>query len=213
MSIPFVFVHGWASNSTIWQGVIEHLKGAPCHTIDLGFIKGGMTSWEDLTKPAIYVGHSLGALWLLHQWQRRKERPNPEGFIAVSGFGNFMNFTEQRTIKLMQRGLLKNPEAQISHFWRQAGLKATPVPDTLNKEQLSEGLDWLQNWDVGSTKTKLNCPTFIIASQVDKIVPPAASEAEWQGHTITWHPAAPHMLPATNPAWLAETILKFKAQI
>ena len=205
MKPSLIFVHGWASNSTIWAPVINALPDHNCHTIDLGFISGGTTNWDTLQTPAIYIGHSLGVLWLL------KNAPNAKAMISIAGFANFTNFTDPRTLKVMQRGLSKNPEAQISHFWRQAGYAEKTDPQALEPDRLSEGLTWLETWDATAEKSGLTCPKFILASKADKIVPPEATEEQWPGKRIHWHDTAPHMLPLNAPEWTATKINDFIA--
>ena len=203
MTSPLIFVHGWASNSTIWDPLIKALPDHDCHTIDLGFIKGGTTTWDSLQTPAIYIGHSLGVLWLL------KNTPNAKAFISIAGFANFTSFTDPRTLKVMQRGLSKNPETQITHFWRQAGYVRQTEPEALQADHLSEGLTWLETWDATAEKGGLICPKLILASKADKIVPQKASEQQWQAGAIHWHKTAPHMLPHIEPDWLAWQINEF----
>ena len=203
MTFPLIFVHGWASNSTIWAPLIEALPDHDCHTIDLGFIKGGTTTWDSLQTPAIYIGHSLGVQWLL------KNTPNAKALISIAGFANFTSFTDPRTLKVMQRGLSKNPTAQTANFWRQAGDARQTDPEALQADRLSEGLTWLETWDETTEKEELTCPKLILASKADKIVPPKATEQQWQGETIHWHKTAPHMLPHIEPEWLAKQIKEF----
>ena len=66
MNIPLVFVHGWGLNSTMWNPLISELKSYDCHTIDLGFLDGGQTSWQEWGKACHCTSAILlGSLWLL----------------------------------------------------------------------------------------------------------------------------------------------------
>lgn len=211
MTQPLVFIHGWSFNSTMWRPVIEKLEGAfACHTIDHGFLEGGTTDWEDVSRPAVYVCHSLGLLWLLAEWQRAKCPPQPRALIAVAAFSNFMAFTKPDNLMKTRAGIEVNARGQLIHFWRQTGaglwLKK-PLPNT---PRLLEGLDWLRDRDMTEAKEQITCPITVIAAKEDNIVPKAATEAEWQTHPharpIIWHETAPHALPLTEPDWLAEKI-------
>ncbi len=208
---PLVFIHGWGMNSTIWRDVIAELNDYTCHTIDLGFIKGGETNWHDLEKPAVYIGHSLGALWALKQPALK-----PAAFISVSGFTSFTSFTPRAAIEKMQRGLELKPETQMKTFWKRAGYQypgESDQPGNIEKEllipSLDQGLGWLKDWDGRDEFTKRNYPTCIIASRNDRIVPEQATNEQWPEQHIFWHETASHSLPQQEPAWLANQIKSF----
>ncbi len=207
MSIPLVFVHGWGLNSTMWDPMISALATHDCHTIDLGFIAGGKTNWQEWSEPAIYIGHSLGSLWVLKFLQ---EKPlNLTGFVAIAGFSDFTQCADQKTLQLMQRGIEKKPVAQLSHFWRQAGVPGKPEADKLNQSRLLEGLNWLAKWQLSSNGPNLTCSKCILASKKDKIVPSQVTETQWQPDQIIWHETAPHTLPMIEPHWCAKNLQEF----
>ncbi len=209
MSVPLVFVHGWSLNSTMWDPVISLMDGYECRTIDLGFIDGGKTTWEDLSAPAVYIGHSFGLLWLLKQWQGLEERSMPTALVSIAGFSNFRKFADHRALTRMQLGLKKNPVAQINHFWRQAGVEGKAEASSLNEDVLARGLDWLACWDGSALVPDLTCPKLILASRTDKIVPVSAMEDQWGQEDIVWHESAPHMIPTSEAAWTADELKKF----
>lgn len=213
MSPKLVFIHGWSFNSTMWDPLISKLSGFDCHTIDLGFIAGGKTTWPDVREPAIYIGHSLGVLWLLNEWQQSDKSPKPEAIISIAGFTNFTKFTDRRVLAFMQRGLKKQPEAQLNQFWQQAGVEQTSLDELSQKQfdqqQLSQGLAWLATLDGAEQFKNLTCPKLILASKADKIVPPEGSAGQWPDETIIWHDTTPHILPLADPDWLAIKIEDF----
>ncbi len=207
MNTPLVFVHGWGLNSTMWDPLISELKTDDCHTIDLGFIDGGQTSWQEWEAPAIYIGHSLGSLWVL---KALHDKPiNVKGFVSIAGFSDFTQCADERSLQMMQRGIEKKPAAQLTHFWRQAGVPGKPEADMLNQEGLQEGLAWLSTWNEAEKVSVLNCAKCILASKADKIVPKHATENQWQQEHITWHETAPHALPLVEPEWCAKKIHAF----
>lgn len=213
MSFKLVFVHGWGFNSHFWQPLISELAEHDCKTIDLGFIKGGETSWSNTNHPAIYVGHSLGVLWLLEQWKNSQETPAPHALISIAGFTNFSKFTNNKTLKLMHQGLAKNPAIQLNHFWRTAGEKTKCTPRAINQQQLDKGLSWLQNWNGTAKAAELTCPKLILATKADKIVPAPATQQQWPGQEIIWHQTASHIMPATDPTWTAKQIIQFLSRL
>lgn len=207
-SLEFVFIHGWGMDGGVFDDLSRALNAEPMKTIDLGFIKGGETSSHDTSSPAIYITHSLGTLWLLREW-RLKGMPSSGALISLNGFSCFTEFTDPRQLKLMQRGLAKNPAAQMADFWRRAGDGFEREAGDLNPQRLSEGLSWLSEWDETETLKSLTCPVLALGSTEDSIVPIADFKATWQSHSFTIHETASHMLPLEEPDWCAENILKF----
>ncbi len=210
MKPPIVFIHGWGFNSQLWQPVRERLEGRKTGTIDLGFIKGGETSWHDYETPAIYVGHSLGVLWLLHECQQGKVKPALKALISIAGFSNFMAFTRPETLAQMEEGLIKNPSGQLNHFWRAAGAKGWLDQPEANIDRLKEGLAWLESWDMSAVSKTIDAPIYSIAAKEDRIVPAEATRNEWQSSPrhfpVIWHETAPHTLPLSHPDWLAKQL-------
>lgn len=199
--MQLIFIHGWGTNSTIWQNTINHLNDHECVTIDLGFIKGGYNQTWDSTQPTILIGHSLGALWSLKQGQIK-----PEAFISIGGFTNFLSFTPIETIKKMQEGISSKPAAQMASFWRNAGCKNFAPASDLNKIALHEGLNCLAEWRGEEELKKLKCPKLILATKADKIVPKEATQSQWPDEAITWHETAPHCIQLTEAEWVASQI-------
>jgi len=212
MSVPLVFVHGWGLNSTMWDQVISLMDGYECETIDLGFIEGGKTTWEDLSAPAVYVGHSFGLLWLLEQWQGLEEEVAPKAMVSIAGFSSFRQFADHRSLTRMQMGVIKNPAAQVNHFWRQIGMKGKVEADCINQDALANGLDWLACWDGSALVPKLACPKLILASRTDKIVPTSAMEDQWASEQIIWHESAPHMIPTSEAVWVTHELKRFLSE-
>ncbi|GJM01732.1 MAG: hypothetical protein DHS20C08_02330 [Rhodomicrobium sp.] len=208
VELDFVFIHGWGMDGQIFNRLSRSLKAEAPKTIELGFIKGGKTNWNYPARPAIYITHSLGTLWLLREWRLRGV-PSLGALISLNGFSCFTEFTDPRQLKLMQRGLAKNPAAQMSDFWRRAGGGFHRDAGGLNAERLSEGLTWLAEWDETKTLASLKCPVLALGSAMDAIVPVENFKATWQDHNTAIHETASHMLPLEAPEWCRDEILKF----
>lgn len=210
MTLPLVFIHGWSFNSTFWHPLIDELPGLNCHTIDLGFVAGGVSDWPDVNKKAIYVGHSLGLLWLLAKWQAKGNAPDGASLISIAGFSDFMAFTPKAGLEKTREGLAVNPRAQLLHFWGRTGARGWLKNPVTNLQNLMTGLDWLETWNLNNFKEELDCPVHVIAARQDNIVPETATIAEWENQVrnrpIIWHEDAPHAIPLSHPKWLADAI-------
>lgn len=202
--VPLVFVHGWGLNSTLWQPIIKGLSNYKSETIDLGFVKGGNTTWHDLTKPVHYIGHSLGVLWILNNPQL-----NIKSLISINGFDCFYKFTPTEIFQQMQQGLEKDAKRQMAHFWRLAGCKNFANAEQLKSEQLKQGLEWLATIDATDQLNKCSVPVKALASLKDKIVPEKAAAECWGKRDLVWHQSASHCLPIDDPAWCAQEIRQF----
>lgn len=210
-SPDFVFIHGWGMDQGVFKDLAAELAFDENHFIDLGFIRCGETNWPDVTRPAVYITHSLGTLWLLRQWRLSGGAPKEAALIALNGFTCFTDFTDPRRLRLMQRGLANNPAAQMADFWRRAGGGFKRSESDLEIETLHKGLDWLREWDEQEALNGLNLPVLALLSAMDQIVPLEAAARQWQGRTQRIHPTASHMLPLEQPEWCAAEIKAFLA--
>lgn len=199
----FVLVHGWGFHAGIWTDFVAHLGDAEVTLVDLGFVTGGPKGQEQWPEDAIAVGHSLGALWLLKQ-----ERPF-RALVSVQGFDCFSRYVDPSRIKALQRGLERDPGGTLQAFWRSCGAAGFALPEALNVPRLTEGLDWLMQWDASKAKQRLEIPMLALATRDDPIVPPAMTEAIWNDLGVTWSEDGGHVLPMRHPRWCARHILEF----
>ncbi len=65
------------------------------------------------------------------------------------------------------------------------------------------------HWDAEDAKADLQCPVLALAARDDAVVPPAMTEAVWQGQNILWSPDGGHVLPMRHSAWCARNVLEF----
>ena len=199
-----VFVHGWGFHAGIWTDVVGHLGDAQVTLVDLGFVAGGPKGSMEWPEDAIAVGHSTGVLWLLKEGGGRFK-----ALVSIQGFDRFCPHVPQSRVAALKRGLERDPAGTMQAFWRSCGAPGFALPEALNAGRLDEGLDWLMHWDAGEAKEKLDCPMLALAARDDPIVPPAMTEAIWQGTDIVWSPDGGHVLPLRHPRWCAHHVLEF----
>ncbi|KAA0677373.1 alpha/beta fold hydrolase [Roseomonas genomospecies 6] len=169
--------------------------------------RGTQTPWPR-SRPIVAVGHSFGALWLLH------ERPFAwDGLVLVNGFPRFTEgdafapATPRRVLDRMIARFDAAPEAVAADFLRRCGCEAPP-PEGLQPARLGEALRALRDWDA---RAALTGPALALAGAQDPIVPPAMTEQAFRGIDTVWHPDGGHLLPLTAPDWCAERIAAFAA--
>jgi pimeloyl-[acyl-carrier protein] methyl ester esterase len=200
----FVIVHGWGFHAGLWADMAAHLGEAEITLVDLGFLAGGPKGSEDWPPDAIAIGHSLGALWLLKRGGGRFK-----ALVSIQGFDRFCPYVAPSRVAALKRGLANDPGGAMQAFWRSCGAPGFALPEALNVARLDEGLDWLMHWDAQAAKGDLECPVLALAARDDPIVPPAMSEAIWQGAGIVWSPDGGHVLPLKRPRWCARHVLEF----
>ena len=205
--VDFIFVHGWGMDSGIWEEVAAGFPDARKHYVDLGFI--GNKSCESVPdfKAPIYVTHSLGTAWALkHHGQ------DMQALIAINGFVCFQNFADERTLKTMQRRIQRSPEIQMEEFWRSCGFKNN-LDQSLNKDRLHQGLEWLKDWDVSNILASLDIPVLSLSGGHDAILPLAQMKQEWVAHDIKIVEEGGHILPLSHASWCIEQIEGFVSEL
>jgi pimeloyl-[acyl-carrier protein] methyl ester esterase len=200
----FVLVHGWGFHAGIWADFLANLGDAEARLVDLGFLSGGPRSVEDWPPDSIAVGHSLGLLWLLERGGRRFR-----ALVSIQGFDCFSCHVVPTRLAALKRGIERDSAATMHAFWRSCGAAGFALPDALNVDRLSEGLDWLSHWDARKLNADLTCPKLALAARDDPIVPAAMTEAVWQDMPVVWSPDGGHVLPLRHPRWCARQVLEF----
>ncbi len=187
-----VFVHGWGLAPDFWEPLVAHFPDADITYVDLGF-----HGTPDLNTPddkALYIAHSLGTLWALEHCADKMS-----ALVAINGFTCFSDFTDPRILQAMQKGLARNPEAQMQQFFKAADLKAST--DNLDTVRLQEGLNWLIHKDMHHA---LTMPHLALLGAQDPIAPSKALQEQWD--TIKTCKNGGHALPQTHPEWCTNTI-------
>lgn len=199
----FCFIHGWAFNSKFWANLLESLDTQAPELIDLGFTHNTTHSIrQNCPAPDFLLTHSLGALWALEN----NIRPQ-KGLVIINGFHSFPSFASPETLEAMRQGLKTNLRAQVRAFWRQAGAEFDSAAfQSLNTDALTEGLDWLEKWDVKEALTQLECPVLVLAGGQDLICPLETMQDHWKGYDMLVNKDAGHSLPQSHPEWCQQMI-------
>ena len=209
----YVLVHGWGFGPGVWNAVRDALPDGESVAVDLGFYGPPSLPHIPAGRPpagrsVVAVGHSIGAMWLLH------EQPFAwDGLVLVNGFPRFTEgdgfapATPRRVLDRMIARFDAAPQAVTTDFLRRCGCEAPP-PDGLEPARLGEALRALRDWDA---REALTGPALALAGARDPIVPPAMTEQALSGFDTAWHPEGGHLLPLTAPDWCAERIAAFAA--
>jgi len=199
-----LFVHGWGYDASFWDPLRARLADIPSSALDLGYF--GAPNMTIPTDVRFLVGHSLGYLWLARQ---EKLRHLP--LLGINAFPRFLEARDYkpavapRLVERMRRHLEMDPSGVLSEFWQRAG---APGPNRAPKpEALTSGLDDLAIWDERENLAARGNPTYLIAGEVDAIVPPAMTNMAFKDFGIDWLPGG-HALPWTHPADV-ETLIGF----
>lgn len=203
--MKLIFAHGWGFDSEFWDIVIDALslpQGAQTLKLDFGYT--GNPADIDLHdhKDAIYIGHSLGCLWLL------KHMIKPKAFIAINGFDCFFRYTPALHIKKMQRNLDRNINSQMRGFYDACGVKSHSLRAERhwNYDALKMGLDWLETWDQNTERQALTCPVKSLCAKDDTIISSETSADIWTSESLITSDTGGHVLPLTRPDWCAKHI-------
>lgn len=198
MSRPLVFVHGWAFGPQFWMPLLRELGVRHAITLDLGFF--GPEDLDLPDEPFVAVGHSLGLLWLL--------RHAPDRLVALVSLGGFGRFdVPAGPTRAMRRGLSRDPAQVIKAFHQACALPPGLALDeaTLAKarpDHLSQGLDWLLQWDERPALEAFSRPLLALAAADDAIVPPDLSRASFPNNLVMLDSGG-HVFPGSRPAQCA----------
>ena len=202
MTKTIVFVHGWALGPDFWDPIALRVTGFSVQRADLGF-RGTLA--KPLVERPFVIAHSLGLMWALDHL------PRPwDGLIAVNSFTRFSrldNFpgVEPRLVGRMKSKLDQDPTGVAADFLRRCGIE-NPKTDGLDKQMLTQGLDWLAEGDQRRDFEKLDCPILAVAGSNDPIVTLDHSRASFPQHRLTVSDGGGHLLPMTHADWLASRI-------
>ncbi|MFK7838698.1 MAG: alpha/beta fold hydrolase [Bdellovibrionales bacterium] len=189
------YIHGWGSGPEIWQDVINELPEFTHKTLNLGFT--GKEANIEFTN-AIYVTHSMGTMVALKNAYKQIN-----ALIAINGFSHFMPFTKPQTLDRMLENLKQTPEQQMQDFWQTTNL---PANQTINQNQLKQGLGWLKNWDTTNELESLTCPILSIYGDTDPILNKQRMNKHWDGYTTHIIKNAGHNIPLSHASFCANKI-------
>lgn len=208
----FVFCHGFAFDKHYWDKLSDYFKGYECYYWDLGyFSKNEHPLPSNHHLKVIGVGHSLGFRKLL---KRQDE------FDALIGLQSFLNFGNNQKIRAKQIAGFKkvredfrdNPKNTIMNFYEscQVDYLQSKVED-MSWQVLEQDLDQLEK-ELDPPK----CPTLIIGSKQDEIVPPELIKDNFEHYknvkTII-QDIGSHNLGYAEPKFVFDTIISFVKDI
>lgn len=179
MKPVLLFVHGWALDRTLWDGVLAALgEGAQGALVrDAGYYRTPFADQgTEAASPILGVGQSLGALELL------AEPPaGLVGVVALDGFARFgkaADFPEGVAARVLERMKARLAEGALAEFMERAGgdLPAGE-PDA---PRLIEGLDRLYALDGRGCRL----PVWRLHADHDPIAALAMADASFAGMDV-----------------------------
>lgn len=207
MTPRFLFVHGWAMDGTLWDGVRAEL-GTPADSVrELGYFGASAAASPATGAPVIGVGHSLGLLRLLGE--------PPTGLVGLAAINGFTRFTlsadhpagvPARLLHRMLRRLEQDADATATAFRTRCGL-AGPLPAPAVPAALRHGLELLRDGDGRDALRHLGVPVLALSGDRDEVVPPALSAACFGA--VRWVEEGGHLLPLTHAGRCAQALREF----
>jgi pimeloyl-[acyl-carrier protein] methyl ester esterase len=185
------FIHGWASNSTVWPRAfikpttyLYHSECFPEYShLDAAFCQ----AWSEQAVPMTVIGWSLGGMLALQLAAAYPERIGK--LILIGSTAKFVNSGDYECglslslVKNLARKLAKNPQQTQLDFYKlmfsaneQKVLEnfiSMIAPSMLNihPDSLRMGLDYLVKTDLRSLLPSIKIPSLIIHGTKDAICP------------------------------------------
>jgi pimeloyl-[acyl-carrier protein] methyl ester esterase len=205
--ITCVFVHGWAMNGAVWQACFDLLPNwmdvvqvdLPGHGTMAEVKSESINDYVQalaglVSRPAIWVGWSLGGLALLQLARDYPERV--AGLFMVASTPCFVRkhdwpcAVEEEVFQLFAESLTENVDATIKRFLalqvKGSGVAMSTIRELQQSlqqrgrpslEALKSGLNILATTDLRSELAYLNCPITWLLGGRDALVPVSLAEA------------------------------------
>jgi len=200
MKPVLLFVHGWGFDAGFWDPVQAALGDYESFAWDLGFFGAAARPALPEGRDVVAVGHSFGALWLLH------ERPVAwRALVAVNGFGCFTrreDFPAGNAVRPLQRMTAQfgaAPGAVVAEFRVRCGCTAA-APGALDGAALLDGLRAVAEWEERPAPVDL-----ALCGRADPLVSEAMSIASFPADVMEWHDGG-HLLPLEDAGWCAARV-------
>jgi len=196
-------VHDLASSADTAARVVDDIGDA---TVLAGWSLGGMIALSTATQ----YPRSVRALILIG---------TPAKFCSAP---DYRHGFPGELLKRLATQLKTDTEAALRGFFQRSAVPQTPGDDDLKCRieyamrigiaPLLEGIAYLEDTDLRSEVSKLECPLLIIHGRKDAVVPwRAGNMLAQQIPNSHWelHPEAGHDLPLQSPALVSDRILEF----
>jgi pimeloyl-ACP methyl ester carboxylesterase len=200
---PVLFLHGLGATSSVFQPLLDSLRGFRCIRPDLPgsgrsarpsdalSIDALVQSVLDLVEtvaggPVHIVAHSMGTLIAQHA-----AAADPETFLSLTLFGPIGEPTDAARERLRERARLVRQDGMIAvaDAIAAAGLStATKVADPVvfayvrESHLRQDGEGFAQSCEAlaaakGADLRKLQCPSVLVTGEDDPVAPPTAAQA------------------------------------
>lgn len=188
----FLFISGWGGYPELFPtlaGQGEFLLPFVTHS------ERDVFDRLDTSPASTLVAWSTGAHMALKRWNRVVE--GFDRIILMAPFLSFTDYTSDKVVRLMIRGMRRNAPDVVRQFHRNCGFRGSVDYDAQDTAGLTEGLEYLltsraMETHLGAAKTTL------IHGEHDRIIASQASEDIWE-HM----PKATYMALSTGH-WIAE---------
>ncbi|QJB55204.1 hypothetical protein [Pseudodesulfovibrio sp. zrk46] len=170
----FLFVSGWAGYPELFpalKGKGEFLMPFVRHSEREIFER------FESSEASTLIAWSTGAHMALKRWSRVVERF--DRIVLLAPFLGFTDYTADKIVKLMIRGMKRDPQSVIDGFLANCGFRGTVPFDPADTESLIEGLEYLRTSRAAASHLGAE-KTVLVHGEHDRIVAPLASEDIWE---------------------------------
>jgi pimeloyl-[acyl-carrier protein] methyl ester esterase len=192
-----------------WVPVIDRLPDYPMVCANLGF---SSTPFKPVTNFPLVIAHSFGLMWALINL------PRPwAGLVSINGFtrftriNDFPGFDPNRLARMRSR-LCVDMSTVMDDFLRLCGAESQK-PHQYHKAALSQGLEWLAEWDTRESFSRMDCPVLAIAGTADPIVTESHTRACFSKVPLVMKTGGKHLMPHTHANWIAQCIVAMHQDI
>lgn len=216
------------STGELWQtkasGALPHVPGLSRYALGLHDLLASFGGCVGV------IGWSMGGIVALET--ARKYPGLLQRLVIISGTARFCAGHDEppglpaAVVRAMSVGLRRTPDAILTAFYEQAhapqngpvAVDAAQAQDIalLDRDELFQGLDYLQQTDLHRNLDKFAMPTLVVHGREDRIVPWQAGE--WLSGALAasrWrcHEGLGHALPIQAAALLAADIRAFLGDV
>ena len=207
VKIDCVFIHGWAMNSAVWQGCLQHLPDwinpicvdlpgyGACSDVEAATLDQYVDHVaQQITRPCLLAGWSLGGLVSLQLAQSYPQKTagllqvatNPKFVqhdswltaIAADVFEQFAASLEKNAAKTIQRFLALQVRGTDTSLRTVRELQQSIDERGLPPAAaLHAGLNILSGTDLRAAVSELECPVSWLLGDRDALVPVALAES------------------------------------